>query len=111
LSATVYAINKGINQPVEFKGFQAQYIWYLGSGLLFLLILFAVLYISGFHPFFCLGFILLSGSAFIFFVSRLSHKYGEHGLMKQRAKGKVPKVIASNSRKLFTDIRYKGKRK
>ena len=107
----MYAINKGINQPVEFKGFQAQYIWYLGGGLLFLLILFAVLYISGLHPFFCLGFIILSGSTFICFVSRLSHKYGEYGLMKQRAKGKVPKVITSNTRKIFTYILYKDKRK
>ncbi len=43
--SSVYAINKSINKPVEFKGLKAQYIWYLGGGLLFLLILFAVLYI------------------------------------------------------------------
>ncbi|MDB5129720.1 DUF4133 domain-containing protein, partial [Mucilaginibacter sp.] len=37
-----YQINKGINRPIEFKGLKAQYIGYLGSGLVALLILFAV---------------------------------------------------------------------
>jgi hypothetical protein len=43
MSASVYKINKGINKPIEFKGLKAQYIAYLGAGLITLLILFAVL--------------------------------------------------------------------
>ena len=101
MSGSVYTINKGINKPVEFKGFRAQYIWYLGGGLLILLIVFAVLYISGVHPFICLAIVLVSGSFLFIYVGRLSHKYGQYGLMKKMAKKGVPRVIKSNSRKLF----------
>jgi hypothetical protein len=34
-------------------------------------------------------------------VYRMSHRYGEYGLMKRRAKGNVPKVIHARSRSLF----------
>jgi hypothetical protein len=35
------------------------------------------------------------------YVGRLSNKYGEYGLMKKMAKKGVPKVVKSNSRKIF----------
>lgn len=101
MSNTVYGINKGINKSIEFKGFKAQYIWYLGGGLLVLLILFAVLYICGVHPFICLAIILICGTTLFIYVGRLSNKYGEYGLMKKMAKKGVPKVIKSHSRKIF----------
>ena len=101
MSTSVYTINKGINKPVEFRGFKAQYIWYLGGGLLILLILFAVLYICGVHPFVCLGIILISGACLFIYVGRLSSKYGKYGLMKKMAKKGVPKVIKSRSRSVF----------
>lgn len=101
MSTSVYTINKGINKSIEFKGFKAQYIWYLGGGLLFLLILFAVLYVCGVHPFICLAVIVICGSALFFFVGRLSNKYGEYGLMKKLAKKAVPGVIKSRSRNIF----------
>ena len=41
---SVYKINKGINKPIEFKGLKAQYIGYLGAGVIVLLILFAIFY-------------------------------------------------------------------
>lgn len=101
MSTSVYTVNKGINRPIEFKGFKAQYIWYLGGGLLFLLILFAVLYICGVHPFVCLGIVLIGGSCLFIYIGRLSNKYGEYGLMKKMAKRGVPRVVKSNSRKIF----------
>jgi hypothetical protein len=101
MSTSIYVINKGINKSIEFKGFKAQYIWYLGGGLLALLILFVVLYICGVHPFICLGIILINGTCLFIYVGRLSSKYGEFGLMKKMAKKGVPKVIKSNSRKIF----------
>ena len=101
MSTSVYTINKGINKSIEFKGFKAQYIWYLGGGLLILLILFAVLYICGVHPFVCLGIILIAGTSLFIYVARLSNKYGEYGLMKKMAKKGVPGVIKSYSRKIF----------
>ena len=50
----MYRINKGINRPIEFKGLKAQYIWYLGLGLVTLLILFSVLYVVGVTVYCCI---------------------------------------------------------
>lgn len=99
--ASVYKINKGVNAPVMFKGLKAQYIWWLGGGLVALLILFAILYIIGVNMFVCLGLILILGTMLFKRVYMMSKKFGEHGLMKQIGKRKVPGVIASRSRKLF----------
>lgn len=104
MSVSVYAINKGINRPIEFKGLKAQYIWYLGGGLLGLLILFAILYICGVNTFICLGIILITGTGLFLHVYKVSHQYGEHGMMKALAKRSIPRVVKSYSRKLFTDL-------
>lgn len=104
MTTSVYTINKGINKPIEFKGLKAQYIWYLGGGLLTLLILFAILYICGVNMFVCLGIILISGTALFVHVYKLSHKYGEHGMMKSLAKRSIPSVIKTYSRKTFISL-------
>jgi len=44
--SSIYQINKGVSKPIVFKGLKAQYIAYLAIGLVFLLVAFAVLYIS-----------------------------------------------------------------
>ncbi len=95
--SSVYQINKGINKPIEFKGLKAQYIWWLGGGLVALLILFAVLYICGVNIFFCLFLILSIGLALFLYVYKLSRTYGQYGLMKKMAKKAVPKVIKNYS--------------
>lgn len=94
---SVYQINKGINKPIEFKGLKAQYMWYLGGGLVTLLILFAIMYIAGVNIFLCLVIIFSLGTALFLYVYRLSRTYGEHGLMKKMARKAVPKVIKSYS--------------
>ena len=104
MSTSVYKINKGINSPIEFKGLKAQYIWYLGGGLLVLLILFAVLYICGVNTFVCLVLILILGTGLFMHVYRLSYKYGEHGMMKAVAKRSIPKEVKNYSRKIFTKL-------
>lgn len=97
MNNSVYQINKGINKPIEFKGLKAQYIWYLGGGLVALLVLFAILYICGINPFVCLA-LIISLSIFLFmYVYKLSRTYGEFGLMKKAAKKAVPRFIKSNS--------------
>ena len=103
--SSVYQINKGINKPIEFKGLKAQYIWYLGGGLLLLLILFTVLYISGLNTFVCLAIIALLGTFLFMYVYRLSHKYGQYGMMKKIASKNTPKIIKSLSRKTFTRLK------
>jgi len=104
MSTSVYQINKGINKPIEFKGLKAQYIWWLGGGLLVLLIVFAVLYICGVNTFICLGIIIVSGTGLFIHVYKLSHKYGQYGMMKSLAKRSVPGYIKSYSRKIFTAL-------
>jgi len=104
MSTSVYQINKCINKPIEFRGVKAQYIWYLGGGLVGLLIVFAILYIIGVNTFICLGIVILLTTILFTTIYRMSHKYGEHGLMKKMAKKIVPKEIKNYSRKTFTDL-------
>lgn len=99
--SSVYTINKGVNKAVEFKGLKAQYIWWLGGGLIGILILFAILYIVGVSTYIALGFALGGATLVIVYVFRLSNTYGEHGMMKKMASRSVPKVVKARSRKLF----------
>lgn len=94
---SVYQINKGINKPIEFKGLKAQYIWYLGGGLVVLLLGFAIIYIIGINIFLCLALIVSLATALFMYVYKLSRTYGEYGLMKKVAKKAVPNVIKSYS--------------
>jgi hypothetical protein len=98
---SVYQINKGINQSIEFKGLKAQYIWYLGGGVVVLMILFAAMYIVGLPSFVCVAIIGISGTLLVLYIYRMSHKYGEHGMMKALAKRQVPKAVKAQSRKIF----------
>lgn len=101
MANSVYQINKGINQPIEFKGLKAQYIWYLGGGVVVLLIVFAVMYIAGLPTYLRIGIILTAGTLLVMRIYRMSNKYGEHGLMKAIAHKQVPKLIRSRSRRAF----------
>lgn len=101
MANSVYKINKGINQSIEFKGLKAQYIWYLGGGVVALLIVFAVMYIIGLPSYVCIGVILTSGTLLVIRIYSMSNKYGEYGLMKALARKQVPKVIKSRSRNVF----------
>lgn len=100
MANSVYKINKGINKPIEFKGLKAQYIWYLGSGFVVLLILFVVMYLLGVNAYVCLITVVLSGTILFIQIHKLSHKYGEYGMMKKVALRGIPKTIKCNSRKV-----------
>ena len=101
MANSVYQVNKGINRSIEFRGLKAQYIWYLGGGVVGLLIVFAIMYIIGLPTLVCIGVILGSGTLLVMKIYRMSHQYGEHGLMKTLARKQVPKAIRSNSRRAF----------
>lgn len=105
MANSVYNINKGINRSIEFKGLKAQYIWYLGGGVIGLLILFAVIYIAGIPPVVCVGIILIAGGLLVFKIYQLSNKYGEHGMMKALARKSIPNLVKVNSRKVFRDLK------
>ncbi len=97
---SVYSLNKGINRPIEFKGFKAQYIWYLGIGLVVGLVLFAGLYLTGVNTYVCLVVIITGATTWFLRVRTLSHKYGEHGMKKKAARRALPRVLISHSRNL-----------
>ncbi|KYG79328.1 hypothetical protein AWW67_13215 [Roseivirga seohaensis] len=98
-------INKGINKPIEFKGLKAQYIGYLAVGLIVLLILFAILYVLGVQVLVCVGIAFGLGTALFVQVFRLSHRYGEHGLMKATAHRQVPETLVFRSRQVFLNLK------
>jgi hypothetical protein len=102
--SSVYQINKGINKAIEFRGLKAQYIGYLAGGLVGLLLLYAVLYITGVNTWVCLILIGGTGTGLVTTIFRLSHKYGQYGLQKKSAKRSLPDYLKFRSRKPFIHL-------
>ena len=105
MANSVYTINKGINKPIEFQGLKAQYIAYLAIGLVSLLLFFAITYMLGMSLLFCLPVVLIGGSALFYFVFRLSHKYGQYGLLKKAARRSMPAALQLRSRKCYENLK------
>ncbi|MET3115379.1 cellulose synthase/poly-beta-1,6-N-acetylglucosamine synthase-like glycosyltransferase [Pedobacter sp. CG_S7] len=105
--SSIYHINKGVSKPIEFRGLKAQYIAYLAICLVLLLISFPILYISGLSLFIVLPLIITLGTALFFTVFHLSHRFGEHGLMKYLAKRGLPDHLKFRSRRVFTSLKRK----
>lgn len=101
---SVYRINKGINQSIEFKGLKAQYIWCLGGGVVALMIVFAALFIIGVPSLICVAFVGTAGVILVVKIYRMSARYGENGMMKALASRQVPKCIKVYSRAVFFKI-------
>jgi type IV secretory pathway TrbL component len=101
---TIYQINKGINKPIVFKGFQGQYISWLAGGLVCLLILFAVLFIAGLPMLVVLALILFLGLGLFSATSYLSRRFGATGLEKHMASRSVPVYLKFKSRRIFTGL-------
>ncbi|UPZ18030.1 DUF4133 domain-containing protein [Flavobacterium humidisoli] len=99
--SSVYQINKGINQSIEFKGLKAQYIWYLGGGVVGLMIVFAVLFIIGIPSLLCVILIGAAGTVMVIKIYKMSRKYGEHGMIKALASRQIPKCVKVRSRSVF----------
>lgn len=108
MSGSVYTINKGINKSIEFRGLRAQYIWYFAVLVIVLMIVFAVLYIAGAGIVICMGSTGTLGALGGIRTFRLSHRYGEHGMMKSIARRQVPKVLRSYSRRIFQNLERKS---
>lgn len=101
MGSSVYAVNKGINQSIEFKGLKAQYIWYLGGGVVALLIVFAVLFIIGIPSLVCVGLIGCGGTVLVLKIYKMSRQYGEYGMMKAVAVRQLPKSVRVYGRARF----------
>jgi hypothetical protein len=100
-----YKINKGINRSVQFKGIKGKYIIWMAAGVLGLFLLFVVMRLVGVNLYICCFSALATGTGIITFVSRISHVYGEFGLMKKMAQRRIPKELRSYSRQEF--IKFK----
>ena len=108
MQGSIYIINKGINKSIEFRGLRAQYIWYFAGLVIALMLLFAILYIAGAGMVICLGFTGALSALGGIGIFRLSHRYGEHGMMKAIARRKVPQVLRSYSRRIFRNLESKS---
>jgi hypothetical protein len=102
--SSVFNINRGVSKPIEFRGLKAQYIWWLGGGLVVLMVMFAVGYVAGVPVYVCIGYTGILGCGLFSQVYRLSHKYGVHGLMKSIAYKQVPPAISCRTRKVFVQL-------
>ncbi|MCF0055196.1 DUF4133 domain-containing protein [Dyadobacter sp. CY356] len=96
-----YMVNKGINKSLVFKGLKAQYIGYMGLGLLIDLLFYAALYILKVNTYITLVLTAALGALITIVVYHLNGHYGEHGLVKKLAQRKIPKMIRSFSRRIF----------
>lgn len=106
--SSIYQINKGINKPIEFKGLYGQYIAYLAVGLVLLLLCFAALYILRVPLVVLMPLILGLGGGLYFVVTRLSKRFGVHGLSKFMAKRGLPVYLKFKSRRMFTGLKYRS---
>ncbi len=100
----VYTVTRGINKPLEFKGLKAQYIWHLAGSAVGVLVVYGVIHLMGINDY--LGLPLAFGlwGLLIYRVYRMSRKYGQHGLMKRRARRLAPGALLSKSRKTFIKL-------
>lgn len=102
-----FPLNKGINKPVELKGLVgARYIFLLIGGLGGVFLGFIVLHVAGVNTYFSVVLALGCGFGWVTRVFALSAKYGEHGAMKQQAKGRQPQRIVSRNARLFKDLSH-----
>jgi len=97
MPTTIYDTHRAINRPVRFKGLVAQYLVMTAAALVLDLLLFIILYITGLNPLADMALAFGLGAAAVSTAYRLSRKYGEYGLMKKRARKKVPKYIRFRS--------------
>jgi hypothetical protein len=106
--ASVYVVNKGINAAIEFKGIKAQYIGYLGGGLLVLFIVFVVGYVLHISYAILIPLIFILGTVLYKTIVTLSNKYGAHGMMKAGGYRTMPSLVKGTKRSTFRLLKSAG---
>jgi hypothetical protein len=100
-----YPLNKGVNKPVEFQGLVgARYIFLLLGGLGALFLGYIALHVAGVSSYLTLPLVLGGGFLWVTRVFALSAKYGEHGAMKQQARGRQPQRLVNRTPRLFKHL-------
>jgi len=100
-----FTVNKGINKPVEFQGLKSQYLFIFAGGLLGIIILFMVMYMSGVPQSICIGFAVITAPLLIWQTFSFNKKYGTHGLMKVQAVKCYPRRLINRRRILKLLVR------
>ena len=92
-SRGAFEINNGIGRTVEFKGLKSQYLFIFAGGLLAVFILVVILYIFGVSQVLCLVLGVSGATVWVWQTFAMNRKYGEHGLMKRRARSYHPHYL------------------
>jgi hypothetical protein len=104
MTTIAYPIQRAIDRPLAFKGFQAQYIGYAALSLIIDLLLFVLLYLSHVPPWLCMTLVFGLGIAALTSAAHLSKRFGRSGLMKHFAAKHIPRHIRCNSRRIFLNL-------
>ena len=104
MTTSVYPIHQAIARPVTFKGIQAQYILLAAAAIIGDLLLFIVLYCCRISPWICTLVVIALGAIALYSIGWASRKYGVHGLMKIRARRRIPRCIPCRSRRPFIQL-------
>ena len=99
-----YKINRGIGQPLEFRGLKAQYLGQLVALSVGLLGLLGIMHAAGIPSFVALSLVFGLGGWGLRRLYRMSNRYGQHGLMKKRAWQNMPDALLSSSRMMFIKL-------
>lgn len=101
-----YPLNKGINKPLEFKGLVGtRYLFMLAGGFGVAFVGFIILRVVGVNMYITVAAVLGGGLYWVTRIFGLSAKYGEHGAMKLKAKGRQPKRIVNRNARLFKNLK------
>lgn len=104
MTTVVYPIQRAIDRPLVFKGFQAQYIVYAALSLITDLLLFVLLYLAHIPPWICMTLVFGLGITALATIAHLSRRFGRSGLMKHFASKYIPRHIRCNSRRVFLNL-------
>jgi C4-dicarboxylate transporter len=100
----MYPIHQAINRPLRFKGIEGPYLLMAAAGLIGDLLLFVILYCCHIPAIICIGIAVGAGAITVSTTSRLSRTYGAHGLLKKKARRRIPTSVRWKSRRLFTQL-------
>lgn len=87
-----YRINKGVDQPIQFKGLKSQFLYMFFGGVgLVLLVSFLLTLMIGILPSIVIG---VLGLGFVaYYTYYLNKHYGEFGIMKARSRRSQPDYL------------------
>ena len=100
-----YHVCRGVGKTPEIFGLSEKFMGYLGLGLLLGFTAFGVCRVVGIST--VIGIVLLFaivGGSF-FYCQSMSLKHGDHGMAKMSAYQKRPRILVTNSRSVFLNLK------